>query len=303
LRRRRATDNWCGVLNLNKPTGVTSRRVVDLVGAALAGTKLGHAGTLDPLATGVLVVCAGAATRLVDYVQRMPKTYRAVIRLGARSDTLDADGRIVEVEDPRPPDRRAIEVALVRQVGLIAQRPPAVSALKIGGRRAYELARAGQAVEPEARLVAIHRIDVLDYRWPRLELEIDCGGGTYIRSVARDLGDELGCGGYVAALTRTRIGCFTLDRAIDPGDLSAATVAEHLQPALEAVAELPRLVLTPAELGAVVQGRRVAPEALQGTVLDAGEVALIAPDGTLAAIAKHDPATGRLQPRRVLATS
>src|ERR1700749_499719 len=125
------------MLNLNKPGGMTSRRVGDRVGGVVPRTKVGHAGTLDPLATGVLVVCVGAATRLIEHVQRMPKTYRTVIRLGARSDTLDADGRVAAVDDPRRPGTEEVRAALARQVGTIDQRPPEFSALKVGGRRAY----------------------------------------------------------------------------------------------------------------------------------------------------------------------
>src|SRR3954447_2120473 len=124
----------CGLLNLNKPIGVTSRDVVDRVSRPLRKIKVGHAGTLDPLASGVLVVCVGAATRLIEYVQRMPKTYRSVVRLGARSDTLDADGRVVEVVDPPVPIEADVRAVLAGQVGTISQRPPEHSALKVGGR-------------------------------------------------------------------------------------------------------------------------------------------------------------------------
>src|SRR3954470_4269592 len=145
----------CGLLNVCKRGGRTSRAVVDQVARPLRGTKVGHAGTLDPLATGVLVICVGAATRLIEFVQRMPKTYRTVIRLGARSDTLDADGRVTEVEDAVPPDEAGIRRALARQVGTIEQRPPEFSALKVAGQRAYDLARAGQEVDLAPRRVTI----------------------------------------------------------------------------------------------------------------------------------------------------
>src|SRR4051812_7138067 len=194
----------CGVLNLNKPPGATSRDVVNRVVQLERKLKVGHAGTLDPLATGVLVVCVGAATRLIENVQRMPKVYRTVVRLGARSDTLDADGRVTEVEHPEVPDEGGIRAAMADQVGRIAQRPPAFSALKVEGRRAYDLARAGRDVDLAPRPVRIDRIDLLAYAWPRLELEIACGSGTYIRSIARDVGEALGCGGLVDVLVRTR---------------------------------------------------------------------------------------------------
>lgn len=291
----------CGVLNLHKPTGVTSRDVVNRVSRPLRGTKVGHAGTLDPLASGVLVVCVGAATRLIESVQRMSKTYRTVVRLGARSDTLDADGQVVEVVAPRVPGEAEVRAALAGQVGTILQQPPRFSALKVDGRRAYDLARAGCAVELAARPVTIHRIGLLDYSWPRLELEIECGGGTYIRSIARDVGEALGCGGLVEALVRTRIGPFTLADALDPMALTASELPGLLRPALEAVPDLPRLVLSATAVAAVVQGRSLALEDLANPSVVAGEAALIGPDGTLVAIAEVVLATGRISPRRVLA--
>jgi tRNA pseudouridine55 synthase len=289
------------LLNLDKPGGMTSRTVVDRVVGPLRGTKVGHAGTLDPLATGVLVVCVGAATRLIEYVQRMPKTYRTVIRLGARSDTLDADGRVSEVADPCRPDESEIRTVLARQVGTIEQRPPEFSALKVRGERAYDLARAGRAVDLAPRRVRIDRIDLLGYEWPRLELEIACGSGTYIRSIARDVGEELGCGGLVETLIRTRIGPFLQADAIGLETLSIETIADRLRPALDAVAELPRISLSAAQVAAVVQGRALASSEVGGGPVAAGEVALVGPDGTLAAIGEHDAETGRISPRRVLA--
>ncbi|MBX6315176.1 MAG: tRNA pseudouridine(55) synthase TruB [Isosphaeraceae bacterium] len=287
----------CGVLNLDKPRGLTSRAAVNFISRPLRGLRVGHAGTLDPLASGVLVVCVGAATRLIEYVQRMPKTYRTVVRLGARSETLDADGPIVEVPDPPIPDEAQVRAALARQVGTIAQVPPQFSALKVGGQRAYDLARAGRAVELAARPVVIDRIDLLAYDWPRLELEIDCGSGTYIRSIARDVGDALGCGGLVEVLTRTRIGPFRQEDAIDPRTITPEAIPGLLRPAVEAVAGLPQRRLSAAEVAVVAHGGAVA---IGPAPPGDGEVALIGPDGTLVAIAEAEPCTGRVYPRRVL---
>jgi tRNA pseudouridine55 synthase len=288
------------LLNLHKPSGLTSRAVVDRVARPLRGIKVGHAGTLDPLASGVLVVAVGAATRLVEFVQRMPKTYRTVIRLGARSDTLDADGQVIAVPDPLIPSEAEVRAALQRQVGTIAQRPPEYSALKVQGRRAYDLARAGVATGLKPRQVTISRIELLDYSWPRLELEIHCGGGTYIRSIARDLDEALGCGGLVEVLVRTRIGAFTLDDAIDPDNLSAAAIAGLLRPALEAVALLPQLRLSSDQVADVAQGKELTAGRLAGATVPAGEVALLGPDGALVAVAEGEPESGRVLPRRVL---
>ncbi|CAN5841628.1 tRNA pseudouridine(55) synthase TruB [soil metagenome] len=298
-----------GFLNLNKPTGPTSRDVVDLVARPLkrARVKVGHAGTLDPLASGVLVVAVGAATRLIEQVQGHSKTYRTVVRLGARSDTLDADGQVVEVADPPIPTVEQVRAALATQVGEIEQIPPQYSALKVGGRRAYDLARSGQAVDLAPRRVRIDRVELLDYRWPHLQFEVDCGGGTYIRSIARDVGEALGCGGLIEVLIRTRIGPFRLEEAIDPDPdrLTVASIPGLLRPMLEAVAELPRIALNVEQAAAIARGQGLDPSQLGSEAARlsiSGEVALIGPDpGDLLALATLDPRTGRLQPHRVFA--
>jgi tRNA pseudouridine55 synthase len=286
----------CGVINLNKPICVTSRAVVNqLVRIVGRRVKVGHAGTLDPLASGVLVVCLGSATRLIEYVQRQSKTYRTVVLLGARSDTLDADGTVTPVADAQPAEIEAVSAAVAGQVGTILQKPPEFSALKVQGRRAYDLARAGESVELAPRPVTIHAITVRAYEWPRLELEVVCEGGTYIRSIARDIGDALGCGGLVEVLARTRIGGFTLEEAVDPETLSAETIVRAIQPPIAALSQLSSVRLSEEQLADVVKGRSV--------LLDAacsGEVALIAPDGTLAAVGEADAGSGWIAPRRVL---
>jgi tRNA pseudouridine55 synthase len=288
-----------GILVVDKPRGMTSRAVVDRVLRLVGRVKVGHAGTLDPLASGVLVVCIGPATRLVEEIQALPKSYRTVVRLGARSDTLDADGRIECVENPRVPSPDELAPALAPLVGDVDQVPPEYSALKIGGRRAYDLARSGHAVALAARRVRIDRIAVIRYAWPHLELEIDCGSGTYIRSIARDVGEALGCGGLVDVLVRTRIGPFSLAAAADLDGLSAGSVASWLRPAVEAVAGLPRLVLDPNQVAAIAAGRRL-PAGLEiAAGLAPGPIALLDPDGRLAALGELDQAGEWIQPRKV----
>jgi tRNA pseudouridine55 synthase len=293
-------NNPCGLLSLDKPTGVTSRAVVDRVARLLRGVKVGHAGTLDPLASGVLVVCVGVATRLIEFVQRMPKTYRTVVRLGARSDTLDADGRVTVAECPSVPTEGEVRAALAGQVGTITQRPPAFSALKVEGRRAYDLARAGREVDMAPRLVTIDRIDLIGYAWPRLELEIACGSGTYIRSIARDVGEALGCGGLVEVLVRTRIGPFAQVEALDPMALSAETIPGLLRPAVEAVADLLRLGLSAEQVEAVARGQALDWRQLGAEAIPEGEVALLGTDGALVAVAESVAPARRIFPRRVL---
>lgn len=296
-------DDFCGVLNLEKPGGMTSRDVVNLVARPLRKVKVGHAGTLDPLASGVLVVCVGAATRLIEYVQRMPKAYRAVVRLGARSDTLDADGRVEVEKDPRIPTEAEVRSALASQVGTIEQVPPQFSALKVEGRRAYDLARAGRSIELAARPVRVDRIELVRYAWPRLEITVDCGSGTYIRSIARDVGEALGSGGLIEVLVRTRIGPFLQADALDPTGLPISAILARLRPGVDALGDLPRLRLSAGQVEAVAQGRELMAREVEGTPQIDGEFGLIGPDGGLVAVAEVEASEGKvgtIRPRRVL---
>jgi len=271
----------CGLLNLNKPTGVTSRRVVDTVQRAVRPAKAGHAGTLDPLAGGVLVVCVGPATRLIEYVQRMPKSYTGTFLLGRRSPTEDVEGEVVELPDAPVPALDEIASAAKRFVGRIQQRPPAFSALKVGGRRAYKLARKGQAVELEPRPVTVHRLEVERYEYPRLTLAVECGSGTYIRSLGRDLAESLGTAAVMSELVRSAIGPFVLEDAIAPYRVTKGTLAEHLHPPLEAVESLPRIELSAEEAALTRNGMPIPARSSLG---DAAEIAAVDTAGRLVAI-------------------
>jgi tRNA pseudouridine55 synthase len=293
-------DACDGLLVLDKPGGITSRAAVD---RALRwfprGTRMGHTGTLDPLATGVLVLCLGSATRLTEYVQRMTKTYRAGVRLGARSDTDDAAGVVMPVAGAAAPGADIVARCVAGFVGTIEQTPPAHSAAKVGGRRAYNLARGGEEFALRPRPVHIDRIDVLAYAWPDLDLEVHCGKGTYIRSLARDLGERLGCGGYVRTLRRTRVGPFTAEMGLSL-ESDPAAARERLLPAEMAVVELPRLELPAAQVRRLCQGQALPapPELLPK---EGAEVAVFAADtGRLAAVAALDPAHRLLRPQKVL---
>jgi tRNA pseudouridine55 synthase len=288
-----------GLLVVNKPSGVTSRAAVDRIAAALPRVRLGHAGTLDPLASGVLVVCIGPATRLVPEIHGMQKAYRTVVRLGARSDTCDAMGRIDEEANPRFPSTAEIESALPSFVGVLEQIPPQYSAVKIEGRRAYELARAGARPRLTAKRVRIDRVSLLSYQRPRIEVEIECGGGTYIRAIARDLGELLGCGAYVEALERTRIGPFGLDQAVDLSTLTASSIHLHARPALDALTDLPRIVLEPEQLANVACGRRVELTQSGQKPGFSDRVALLDHEGQLVALAERNNQEGWAQPRKV----
>ena len=197
-----------GFLNLNKPAGVTSRDVVNQVQRLVRPEKVGHAGTLDPLATGVLVVCVGRATRLTEYVQRMPKHYSATFLFGRQSDTEDIDGQVIELADPPQPKRDQIEATLPKFLGEIQQVPPAYSALKVEGRRAYDLARRGEDVQLAARPVVIYELRIVAYEYPELRLDIVCGSGTYVRSLGRNIARTVGTQAVMSALVRTAIGNF-----------------------------------------------------------------------------------------------
>ena len=259
---------------------MTSRDVVNRVQRMLRGVKVGHAGTLDPLATGVLVVCVGPATRLVEYVQRMRKQYSATFLLGKTSDTEDVEGEVIDLAEPPCPSRSEIESALPAFIGEIEQRPPAYSALKVGGRRAYDLARKGKQVELQPRKITVHDIAVLHYEYPELQLQITCGSGTYVRSLGRDLAEALGTGAVMSALERTAIGGFCVEKAVALGELSVENTADRLLAARLAVAELPAVELTPDEIRRVGNGMLIDDRwHIQGR-----EIAAIEKSGRLVAI-------------------
>jgi tRNA pseudouridine55 synthase len=275
-----------GLLNLNKPAGLTSRQVVDRIQRLARPLKVGHAGTLDPLATGVLVVCVGAATRLIEYVQRMPKTYMGVFLLGRQSPTEDIEGEVTELADAPVPALEQIAAAAARFLGQIEQRPPVYSALKVHGRRAYDLARKGQPVELAPRAVFIHRMEIKEYDYPRLTLDIQCGSGTYIRSLGRDLAASLGTAAVMAELQRTAIGRFEISQAIEPDAVTAENISIFLLPPRTAVECLPKVVLT-AEQAARVRGGLFIDKmqlAADADGSDAGEIAALDEAGRLIAI-------------------
>jgi tRNA pseudouridine55 synthase len=284
-----------GLLVLDKPAGITSRAALD---RALRwfprGTRMGHTGTLDPLATGVLVLCLGGATRLAEYVQRMSKAYRSTFFLGARSDSDDADGTVTPVEGARAPTGPELLAGLASLIGNIEQVPPAFSAARVTGARAYDLARAGRAVDLAPRTVQVHGIDVLRYDYPRLEVEVRCGKGTYVRSLARDLGERLGCGAFVEALRRTRVGPFRAEDAVPLTQVFEESAARaRLLPAALAVGELPRVELGGADLARLRCGQAVAAPGPDGE-----EVAVFDHGGELVAVAVRG--RGALRPAKVL---
>jgi tRNA pseudouridine55 synthase len=289
----------CGLLNLNKPSGMTSRRVVDIVQRLARPAKTGHAGTLDPLATGVLVVCVGPATRLIEHVQRMPKRYTGTFLLGRHSPTEDIEGEVALLADPPIPSLDQIVAAARSLTGTIQQRPPDFSALKVEGRRAYDLARRGEPVALEPRTIVVHSIDVEAYEYPELRLRIECGSGTYVRSLGRDLALQLGTAAVMSALVRTAIGPFHLADALDPQTLTRENWADHLRPPLHAVEQLPHLELSPTEIKRITSGQAIR---RSPTPVDATEFAALDSSGQLVALlVPRGP--GLLGPSRVFPRS
>jgi tRNA pseudouridine55 synthase len=203
-----------GFVNLDKPSGITSRRATDLVGRHFRGAAAGHAGTLDPLASGVLPVAVGGAARLVELLHDAEKEYRATVRLGRATDTDDATGAPLGEERAVTASSEDVERALSAFRGTVMQRPPQYSALKREGRAAYELARAGQAVELEPRPVTFHELALVEWAPPELVVAARVSRGTYLRALARDLGEALGCGGHLSALVRTRVGALRIEDAV-----------------------------------------------------------------------------------------
>lgn len=273
-----------GLLNVHKPAGMTSRDVVNRIQRVVRPAKVGHAGTLDPLATGVLIVLVGNATRLTDYAHLHDKTYVGEFRLGQWSDTEDIEGNVVVEESPRIPTREELEGLLPKFVGEISQRPPAYSALKVGGERAYDLARQGKAVELASRMIEVHSIKLLKFEYPDLQMEITCGSGTYIRSLGRDIAEAAGTCAVMTSLVRTRIGPWHLQNAKQLEELGNLTaIKESLLPAKEVVSLFESLVATPEEIIALSHGKKIA-RSFEMTLTCGTELAVLTEAGELAAV-------------------
>jgi tRNA pseudouridine55 synthase len=293
-----------GILVVDKPVGPTSHDVVALVRRLTDVRRVGHGGTLDPFARGVLPVFIGTATRVLEYHLGDPKSYRATVVFGARSTTDDLEGELTQT-DAAPPDREAVEAALDGFRGTIRQRPPAFSAVKVAGRRAYRAARAGEPLELPERIVTVQRFEIVgwddgDPGRPAAVLEVDCSAGTYVRSLARDLGEHLGTGAYLGTLVRTASGAFRLGDALGLDAVRSRAAAGELQAVLlpidHGLERFPVHRLTDVEVAAVARGQIVRPA---GVIPDepAERVRLIDGAGQLVAIAQV--LGGRLHPEKV----
>jgi tRNA pseudouridine55 synthase len=229
-RPRYRKSAMAGILVVDKPLGWSSMDVVRHVRKAAGFVKTGHAGSLDPLATGVVVTCIGNATRHVERIMDLPKVYATKIDLSAFTATDDREGEREEVAVETPPDEAAVRAVLETFVGDIQQVPPQYSAVHVGGKRAYKLARQGQTVQIEPRTVHVESIELVSYEWPMLEILVECGKGTYVRSMARDIGMALGTGGHLASLRRTAVGDYTIDKAVGAARLQLPVGQSDLLP-------------------------------------------------------------------------
>jgi len=228
-----AAPPLCGLLVVDKPIGWSSMTVVRYVRRAANKTKTGHAGTLDPLATGVVVCCLGRATKCVDQLMGLTKIYETTVDLSAFTTTDDMEGEREEVVVTTPPTREQVQAVLPQFIGEVQQTPSAFSAIHIKGERAYKLARQGKKVDMPPRIVRIDTIELLDYAWPMLSLRVTCGKGTYIRSLGRDIGKALGAGGHLASLRRTAVGEYDLSMAVTKERFDSPITQVDLLPALE----------------------------------------------------------------------
>ena len=255
------------VLLVDKPQGPTSHDVIQVARRALGVRRIGHTGTLDPFASGLLLLCVGRATRLAEYFHLLPKTYSATAVLGVETDTEDHTGKVTaQTDEWQSVTLDGIERAMERHRGVQAQLPSSYSAKKVAGRRAYEVARAGETVELAARTVQVHRLEVVDVRPPELEFVAEVSTGTYVRAIARDLGRDLGCGAHLKSLRRTSIGPFLVDDAVSLADLEEGhTPAGASLSAARSLSWLPIRTLSPSEVTEIEHGREISEEATAGS--------------------------------------
>jgi tRNA pseudouridine55 synthase len=250
-----------GALVVDKPVGMTSHDVVQSIRNGTGLRRAGHTGTLDPRASGVLVILVGPAVRLSEYVSASDKRYQAIIRLGGSTDTFDAEGMVTPTKDPVNVTEAQFETALQTFVGEIEQTPPPYSAVKVQGRKAYEMAREGEEVDLAPRKITVHHLEVLEWAPPEVVIDVHCSSGTYVRSLANDLGVMLGCGAYLVGLRRTKSGRFSLRDSVPLRKLQEAFTAgnwyQYLIPAAEALGDWPAVELNPDEVEGVRHGHRV----------------------------------------------
>jgi len=309
-----------GILNINKPWGKTSFSIVAMVKRLTGERHVGHAGTLDPAATGVLLVCLGQGTRVIPFLVDTTKVYQAQIELGTATDTYDATGKITQQGDTSGIDQGQLEAALSSLCGLIEQTPPMYSAVKHHGKRLYELARAGIEVERKSRLTRIHRLELIDWQPPVVTIDVVCGKGTYIRSLAHDLGQALGCGANLKSLIRLRCGLFDISDAVSVPQLEDAFGYGYWQhfiyPIDIALSHWTAVVVSEETGRAIRNGRPVVLEndgSGKGTGYPKQHIParsssgnycrVYTPDGCFLGVLRFNPETGQWQPKKVFQPS
>ena len=275
-----------GLLLVDKPKGITSHDAIDRVRRALGTRKVGHAGTLDPMATGLLLIGVGRATRLLRFLGDLPKTYEGTARLGEETDTLDAEGEIVRTHAVEATSAQ-IEAAFAAKVGESLQRPPAYSAVKVAGRPLYKAARAGEHVEAEPRPIRVDSFELTGVEGRDVAFRVTCSGGTYVRVLLAEVGDDLGCGAHLVALRRTSIGRFDVGEAVPPEAPGTPLPMER------ALAHLPSCRVSSEEAVAVSHGRILGPAGIEGPYT------VVSPEGRVLGIYRDDGAKAR--PEVVLA--
>lgn len=297
--RENLASNVSGVLVVDKPVGLSSHDVVQIIRNGTKIRRAGHTGTLDPRASGVLVVLLGPAVRLSEYVSASEKRYQAVIELGITTDTYDLEGQVTR-RSPVDITYEEFEQALQSFVGEFEQKPPAYSAIKVKGEKAYEMARRGEDVELKPRLIQVHELELLDWDPPEAVIDIQCSSGTYVRSLAHDLGEKLGCGATLTGLRRTKNGRFGLRDAVSLRKLQEAFANgdwyQYLIPAAEALGDWYTVELTVEQVDEVRHGHRV-PAA---EPVEEGKWArAVSQEGELVALMEYDSAANEWQPRKV----
>lgn len=291
-----------GVLLVDKPSGMTSHDVVDRIRKATKIRRVGHTGTLDPSATGLLIICIGSATRLSDHLTGMSKEYTGTLRLGLTTHSYDADGTLESEDDVPELSQSELEEYLQPYTGTIEQIPPMVSAVKVGGKRLHKLAREGKTVERKPRTVTVKDFTINNWATPNATFTVNCTSGTYVRSLCHDIGQDIGCGGILASLRRTAIGAHHVDNATPLDDLNNYdAVAEKLLPMSE-VLDMPEITLTSQGLRMVTSGNQINPNQVTGDIPESiGWIQIKSANGDLVALGQIDHReTGTwIQPRKV----
>ncbi len=302
-----------GILNINKPEGPTSFNIVSRIRRLTGEKRVGHAGTLDPAASGVLPVCLGKGTRVIEYLMDGTKEYRAEIEFGKTTDTYDAAGSVTSIKDSSSVDRNQIETALKNFLGEVQQVPPVYSALKNKGKPYYELARTGIKVEPASRPVIIHDIAIRDWQPPLVTIDVTCGKGTYIRSIAHDLGQIIGCGAHMKSLVRNKYGPFSIDNAVSLEKLersySSSYWQRHIHPIDSVLLRFKAIIVNEATSQDIQHGRAIdnnviATQMLNDrtipTELEETRCRVYGLDGRFLGILRYVNGTGQWHPEKVL---